>query len=77
MTSTPSFAVKEHNRNAIARYLYAHAHATKQELERELGLSLPTITANLRDLEDEGLVGRGEPTEIGRASCRERVCLYV
>ena len=59
MTSTPSFAVKEHNRNAIARYLYAHAHATKQELERELGLSLPTITQNLRMLDGEGLITRG------------------
>ena len=36
-------AVKAHNRSAMTQYLYGHSHVTKQELERELGLSLPTI----------------------------------
>ena len=47
MRAMPSTAVKAHNRSAMAQYLYGHSHVTKQELERELGLSLPTITQNL------------------------------
>lgn len=44
MRAMPSTAVKAHNRSAMTQYLYGHSHVTKQELERELGLSLPTIT---------------------------------
>lgn len=63
MKPMPSTAVKQANRQAMIDYLYRHGPSTKQHLQMTLGLSLPTITANLRDLEDEGLVGRGEPTE--------------
>ncbi len=63
MKPMPSTAVKQANRQAIIDHLYRHGPSTKQHLQMTLGLSLPTITANLRDLEDEGLVGRGEPTE--------------
>ncbi|MSD82699.1 NagC family transcriptional regulator, partial [Escherichia coli] len=41
MRAMPSTAVKAHNRSAMTQYLYGHSHVTKQELERELGLSLP------------------------------------
>ncbi len=60
MRAMPSTAVKAHNRSAMTQYLYGHSHVTKQELERELGLSLPTITQNLRALEDGGLIRKGE-----------------
>lgn len=60
MKAAPTMAVKELNKRALTRYLYANGPATKQVLERELGLSLPTITQNLRALEQEGLVGKGE-----------------
>ena len=60
MRAMPSTAVKAHNRSAMAQYLYGHSHVTKQELERELGLSLPTITQNLHALEDDGLIRKGE-----------------
>ncbi|MBW3090874.1 ROK family transcriptional regulator [Bifidobacterium miconisargentati] len=52
--------VKAHNRSAIIRYLYAHRHVTKQELERELGLSLPTISQNLRELQADRIAGKGD-----------------
>ncbi len=55
MKAAPTMAVKELNKRALTRYLYANGPATKQVLERELGLSLPTITQNLRALEQEGL----------------------
>lgn len=60
MRAMPSTAVKAHNRSAMTQYLYGHSHVTKQELERELGLSLPTITQNLHALEDDGLIRKGE-----------------
>ena len=44
MKAAPTMAVKELNKRALTRYLYANGPATKQVLERELGLSLPTIT---------------------------------
>ena len=56
-------ALKEQNRRAITGYLYRNHDVTKQTLERELGLSLPTITANLRALEQDGLIERGTPQE--------------
>lgn len=59
MATASTANLKQANRQAVMAYLYRHEQATKQTLERELGLSLPTITANLRTLEEEGLVGRG------------------
>ncbi|WP_152973584.1 ROK family transcriptional regulator [Bifidobacterium aesculapii] len=59
MKAMPSAAVKTHNRIAMTQYLYTHDHATKQEIERELGLSLPTITQNLRALESEHVIRQG------------------
>lgn len=53
-------AAKLHNRTLITTYLYEHKEATKQVLERELGISLPTITQNLRNLEAEHIIELGE-----------------
>ena len=69
----PSTAVKAHNRSAMTQYLYGHSHVTKQELERELGLSLPTITQNLRALEDDGLIRKGELQDIPPAGARRKI----
>ena len=63
MKAAPTMTVKELNKRALTKYLYTNGPATKQILERELGLSLPTITQNLRALEQEGLVGKGEQLE--------------
>ena len=61
--SSPSTTIKTANRQAIISHLYHHGPQTKQMLEREVGLSLPTITQNLRTLTDEGLVEQGEPMD--------------
>lgn len=61
--NAPSTSLKTANRQAIISHLYHHGAQTKQMLERELGLSLPTITQNLRTLTDEGLVEQGEPMQ--------------
>ena len=59
MKAMPSTAVKAHNLIAMTQYLYRHEHVTKQEIERELGLSLPTVTQNLRTLEQDGIIRQG------------------
>lgn len=63
MKAASAATLKESNRHAVTEFLYRHDNVTKQLLERELGLSLPTITANLRALEEAGLIGRGVPQE--------------
>ncbi len=63
MNATPAMVMKELNKRALTKYLYMHGPATKRMMERDLGLSLPTITQNLRILEKEGLIGKGEQLE--------------
>lgn len=63
MKAASAVTLKETNRHNVTEFLYRHDNVTKQMLERELGLSLPTITANLRALEQDGLIGRGTPQE--------------
>lgn len=85
MKTTPPASVKELNKRAITAYLYSKGPATKQMLERELNLSLPTITQNLRMLEVEGLIRKGEQLEStgGRKAqtfafvCRAKIAIGV
>ena len=45
------------NRNRVYRYLYAaDGPVTKQDLARTLNLSLPTLTQNLNELLEQGLI---------------------
>lgn len=44
------------NRSRIINLLYKKGELTKQDISQALGLSLPTITQNLRKLMEEGLV---------------------
>lgn len=60
MKSTPSATVRERNRSAMTRYLYDRRRATKQMIAQDLGLSLPTVTRNLRALGQESVVARGD-----------------
>ncbi|HET9167985.1 MAG TPA: ROK family transcriptional regulator [Actinospica sp.] len=52
------------NQRLLLDRLFAHGPAIRPQLARETGLSLPTVIAALRDLEEAGLVrtaGRPEP----------------
>lgn len=51
-----SMEVKKINRNAIYRYLYHHESTSIQEIAQALNLSLPTVTQNLKDLQERELV---------------------
>lgn len=44
----------------MTAFIYTQGSATKQMFEHELGLSLPTITQNLRAMEADGLIVKGE-----------------
>ena len=48
--------LKQKNRNNIYRFIHQTGVVSKQDLVRELGLSLPTVTQNLTDLLQEGLI---------------------
>ncbi|MCH3975619.1 MULTISPECIES: ROK family protein [Bifidobacterium] len=64
MKAMPSAAVKTHNRNAMTEFMYRRRnHVTKQMLRDELRLSLPTITQNLRVMEQNGMITQGELQE--------------
>lgn len=43
----------------IIRYLYTHRQATKQQIARELNLSMPTITQQVRKLTASGIIAPG------------------
>lgn len=48
--------VKRYNKNRIYRHLLEAERTTKQELAQVLGLSMPTVLQNTRELEDAGLL---------------------
>lgn len=51
-----SIEVKKINRNNIYKYLYRHDPMSIQELTAALNLSLPTVTQNLKELQESKLV---------------------
>ena len=60
MKAQSALSVKESNLKAMTAFIYTQGSATKQMFEHELGLSLPTITQNLRAMEADGLIVKGE-----------------
>lgn len=48
--------IKQNNRNLIYHYIYKKKKTSQQEISYELRLSRPTVTANLTDMEKDGLV---------------------
>lgn len=57
---------KQSIQSRIAQYLYIHQSATKAELSRSLGVSMPTILSNVSTMSDEQiLVPAGELDSTG------------
>ncbi|MDE6995392.1 MAG: ROK family transcriptional regulator [Lachnospiraceae bacterium] len=48
--------IKQNNRSLIYHYIYKKKKTSQQEISYELHLSRPTVTANLTDMEKDGLV---------------------
>lgn len=55
-TCSPGMELKQKNRNAIYRLIHDRVCVSKQNIVNELRLSLPTVTQNLVELMEEGLV---------------------
>lgn len=51
-----SIEVKKINRNAIYKFLYKHDPISIQEIAQTLNMSLPTVTQNLRELQERDLI---------------------
>jgi len=51
-----SIEVKKMNRNAIYKFLYRHDPISIQEIARALKMSLPTVTQNIKELQEKDLV---------------------
>lgn len=48
--------VKRINRNRIFRLIYNNEKISKQDIAYRLGMSLPTVTQNLKILKEQGLI---------------------
>ncbi len=48
--------IKQNNRNLIYRYIYENEKVSQQDICFDLRLSRPTVTANLNELENDGLI---------------------
>ena len=51
-----SIEVKKINRNAVYKFLYKHDPISIQEIAYTLNMSLPTVTQNLRELQERDLI---------------------
>jgi len=62
--------LRDHNERLILSILQRHQTVPAADLARRTGLSKPTVSAILRDLEGEGLVQRGNPVRgrVGKPS---------
>ena len=47
---------KRLNKIKIAKYIYQHGEASKQEIASELNLSMPTVLQRVKDLLQEGVI---------------------
>lgn len=61
--------IKKNNRQQIYNYIYGHEKVSLQEIVYALHLSRPTVSTNLTELEEDGLIIRNgtlETDQIGR-----------
>lgn len=67
-TITPN-RIKQTNHNLIYRFIYDHPVTSQQDISYTLGLSRPTVTTNLAQMEEEGLIvksGTINSDQVGR-----------
>lgn len=62
--------LRDHNERLILSVLQRHKSVPAADLARRTGLSKPTVSTILRNLEEDGLVQRGEPVrgKVGKPS---------
>ncbi len=68
--------IKRINRNRIYRLIYQSERISKQDISYRLGMSLPTITQNLKYLQEQGLIRENGTFEsTGGRKARAIVCV--
>ena len=71
--SSESPDIRQINRSRIFHYLYTHDALSRQEIAYALRMSLPTVTQNLRDLAQMGLVEDKGPLVSTGGRCARAV----
>ncbi len=51
---------KLNNKSEIVRYIFSHKNAAKSEIAKELGLSMPTVLQNTKELIEQGILMEGD-----------------
>ncbi|MBQ6388529.1 MAG: ROK family transcriptional regulator [Mogibacterium sp.] len=67
-TITPD-AIRKNNRKMIYDYIYSHSKVSQNDIVSALRLSRPTVTANISELEEDGMIcrdGQQDSDQIGR-----------
>ena len=72
---TAGIEIKQKNRTNIFQLLYNHDGLSRQDVVTALNLSLPTVTQNLTELMEEGLVI--EYGSIGNTGGRRAKCYAI
>ena len=63
MEKATTAELKKINRKNVYKFIYSSGKSSKQQIATRLGLSLPTVSQILADLEDEGLIERNGTLE--------------
>ena len=61
LSKATNIEIKKINRNNIYRIVLAKENISKQEIAYQLHISIPTVSQNLNELIEYGLVGRTGP----------------
>ena len=67
-TITPD-VIRKNNRKMIYDYIYSHSKVSQNDIVSALRLSRPTVTANISELEEDGMIcrdGQQDSDQIGR-----------
>ncbi|NFH91024.1 ROK family transcriptional regulator [Clostridium botulinum] len=73
---TTNIEVKKYNKNTIYRFIYNSEKTSKQEIAKNLEVSLPTITQHLKSLLEDGLIiEEGEFESTGGRKAKAIMCV--
>lgn len=72
-----SYDVKRTNRNQIYRFINKYERASKSDIALSLGISMPTVLQNIKDLTEQGLIfEEGEFESTGGRKARAIAPVY-
>lgn len=76
---------KRLNKSHVYTYIYQHKQTSKQELSSALNLSLPTVSQNIKELMDDGLITKsglfksesGRKPQIIQCCCDAKIAIGI